>query len=70
MVAFPPEVTLFVGGPAGTGSNVQIKDPSLFGDIDALYIGKQICVTGEVYTNIYGSPTIDVTDPSQIEVVE
>jgi hypothetical protein len=69
MVAFAPEVTLFLGGPAGVGSNVQIKDPTQFEDTDA-FIGKEICVTGEIYLNVYGTPTIDVTDPSQIEVVE
>lgn len=33
-----------------------------------MYVGKTICVTGEIYTNPSGGGSIKVTDPSQIKV--
>jgi hypothetical protein len=33
-----------------------------------LYVGKEICVTGEIYKNPNGGGSIKVTDPSQIKV--
>jgi len=32
-----------------------------------LYVGKEICVTGEIYKNPNGGGSIKVSDPSQIE---
>ena len=32
-----------------------------------LYVGKEICVTGEIYKNPNGGGSIKVTDPSQIK---
>ena len=32
-----------------------------------LYVGKEICVTGEIYKNPSGGGSIKVTDPSQIK---
>lgn len=33
-----------------------------------MYVGKTICVTGEIYENPNGGGSIKVTDPSQIKV--
>jgi len=33
-----------------------------------MYVGKTICVTGEIYKNPNGGGSIKVTDPSQIKV--
>ena len=33
-----------------------------------LYVGKTICVTGEIYENPNGGGSIKVSDPSQIKV--
>jgi hypothetical protein len=35
-----------------------------------LYVGKTICVTGEIYENPVGGGSIKVTDPTQIKVQE
>lgn len=35
-----------------------------------LYVGKAICVTGEIYQNPAGGGSIKVTDPAQIKVQE
>ena len=35
-----------------------------------LYVGKTICVTGEIHTNPVGGGSITVTDPAQIIVKE
>ena len=35
-----------------------------------LYVGKTICVTGEIYENPSGGGSIKVTDPTQIKVQE
>ncbi|MGD9157884.1 MAG: hypothetical protein PVG39_05730 [Desulfobacteraceae bacterium] len=32
-----------------------------------MYVGKEICVTGEIYKNPSGGGSIKVTDPSQIK---
>jgi len=69
-----------IGGPLLLGMGVSAADSATVGiEIvvtllaempEDMYVGKEICVTGEIYTNIYGTPTIDVTDPSQIAVQE
>lgn len=33
-----------------------------------MYVGKEICVTGEIYKNPSGGGSVKVTDPSQIKV--
>ena len=33
-----------------------------------MYVGKEICVTGEIYKNPSGGGSIKVTDPKQIKV--
>lgn len=44
-------------------------DDSIKDKVDKdLYVGKTICVTGEIKTNPNGGGSIKVTDPSQIEV--
>ncbi len=36
---------------------------------EAMYVGKEICVTGEIYTNPNGGASVKgITDPSQIKV--
>ena len=35
-----------------------------------LYVGKTICVTGEIHENPSGGGSIKVTDPTQIKVQE
>src|ERR1700730_2854203 len=43
------------------------SDRPKFGDPEAKYQGKQVCVTGEI-KSYRGAPEIVATDPSQIEI--
>ncbi len=52
--------------PAAVGIEV---DDSIKGAVDKdMYVGKTICVTGEIHQNPNGGGSIKVTDPSQIKV--
>jgi hypothetical protein len=52
--------------PSAVGIEV---DDSMKGDLDEdLYVGKTICVTGEIHENPNGGGSIKVSDPSQIKV--
>jgi hypothetical protein len=52
--------------PSAVGIEV---DDSMKGDLDEeLYVGKTICVTGEIHENPNGGGSIKVSDPSHIKV--
>lgn len=52
--------------PSAVGIEV---DDSIKGDLDEdLYVGKTICVTGEIHENPNGGGSIKISDPSQIKV--
>jgi len=63
---------LAMGAKTGEGVNIVINDPAQFpGELEDLYIGKTIAVTGEITKNAWtGAIQIEVTDPSQIVVQE
>jgi len=61
---------LGMGAAVMESSAVGIEvDDSIKGDLDKdLYVGKTICVTGEIHENPNGGGSINVSDASQIKV--